>query len=134
MQTRVATASQMAALLGFTQEITFEGQGAIWLENQARQSDGQPPYDFPQLDHRVLLQAVIADRLADRQIADIAFAFHAAFAGEIARSVANGHLLTKTGFPRDSAFGLRAHRSLTSANRSSSAHDRCACETDVGFG
>jgi len=77
----------IAALLGFTQKVSFEGQAAIWLENQARQGDCHRPYPFPGLDHRHLLRAVIADRLDGVAIADIALSFHSAFACEIARTI-----------------------------------------------
>lgn len=77
----------VAALVGFTKEVTFEGQAAVWLENHARQSDGQRPYPFAKLDHRTLLQSVIHDRLAGRDIGHIAFAFHAGLAVEIAKTI-----------------------------------------------
>ena len=77
----------VAALLGFTREVTFEGQAAIWLETQAQQSARQEPYEFPNLDHRTLLKTIITDRQAGRAIADIAFAFHAALAHEIVRQI-----------------------------------------------
>ena len=65
-----------AALLGFTQEMTFEGQAAIWLEHQARISEPVAPYPFPELDYAPLLQAVVKDRLQGRPHAEIARAFH----------------------------------------------------------
>lgn len=69
-----------AALLGFTREITYEGQAAIWLEQQARHVRRAGPYPFPfdgrELDFRPLLQAVIDDRLRGRNLAEIACAFH----------------------------------------------------------
>lgn len=77
----------VAAILGFTREVTFEGQAAIWLETQAQQSPRQSPYAFPELDHQTLLKAIIADRLAGRPIADIASAFHAALAQAMVRRI-----------------------------------------------
>jgi hydrogenase maturation protein HypF len=76
----------VAALLGFTRSITFEGQAAIWLEQLARPSALVDAYPFPfedrQLDFRPLLASVVRDRLQKRNTAEIARAFH--------RSVAEG--------------------------------------------
>ena len=56
-----------AALLGFTRQISFEGQAAIWLEQLARSASTTDFYPFPfahhELDFRPLLQAVIHDRV-----------------------------------------------------------------------
>jgi hydrogenase maturation protein HypF len=79
----------VAALLGFTREATFEGQAAIWLETLAGKAAAQPPLPFADLDHRALLRAVIDQRLAGREPAEIAYAFHAAFAGEIVHMVSS---------------------------------------------
>jgi hydrogenase maturation protein HypF len=69
-----------AALLGFTREITFEGQAAMWLENLARQAPDVEPYPFPfedrELDFRPLLESVARDRLRGRDHSEIARAFH----------------------------------------------------------
>ena len=74
----------VAALLGFTREITFEGQAAIWLEQIARTAPSSRPYPFPitegTLDFRPLLAAIIRDRLRGRDPGEIARAFHAAVA------------------------------------------------------
>ena len=74
----------VAALLGFTREITFEGQAAIWLEQLARKSTTTDAYDFPyvapELDFRPLLEAVVTDRLRGRSIPDISRCFHNGFA------------------------------------------------------
>ena len=68
-----------AALLGFTREVTFEGQAAMWLERLARSAAPAEPYPFPyageELDFRPLLQSIIHDRLRGRPVAEIARAF-----------------------------------------------------------
>lgn len=73
-----------AALLGFTREITFEGQAAMWLEQMARNAPECSPYPFPMgggtLDFRPLLSAVIEDRMRGREGSEIARSFHAAIA------------------------------------------------------
>jgi hydrogenase expression/formation protein HypE len=80
----------VAALLGFTREITFEGQAAVWLEQLARRSASVSAFPFPvgdaEMDFRPLLDAVIAARLADREPAEVARAFHAAVAGGLWRA------------------------------------------------
>ncbi len=69
-----------AALLGFTREISFEGQAAIWLEQLALDSDNADGYPFPvdgvTLDFRPLLFAVAEDRKRGRGVSQIARAFH----------------------------------------------------------
>jgi hydrogenase maturation protein HypF len=69
----------VAALLGFTRSITFEGQAAMWVEHLARSGKTEEAYPFPfddsELDFRPLLQAVIRDRLQDRPQQEIARAF-----------------------------------------------------------
>jgi hydrogenase maturation protein HypF len=68
-----------AALLGFTREMTFEGQAAMWLEQLARREPAAEPYPFPfageELDFRPLLDAMVRDRLRGRDPAEIARAF-----------------------------------------------------------
>ncbi|MBV8630405.1 MAG: carbamoyltransferase HypF [Silvibacterium sp.] len=80
-----------AALLGFTREITFEGQAAIWLEQLARSAPATEPYPFPftscELDFRPLLSALIEDRLHRRPIAEIARAFQLGIAAGLASAV-----------------------------------------------
>ncbi len=79
----------VAALLGFTREITFEGQAAMWLEHLASGAVAVSAYDFPydagELDYSPLLGTVIADRLRGRDLHEIAYAFHAALADAVVR-------------------------------------------------
>jgi hydrogenase maturation protein HypF len=81
-----------AALLGFTREISFEGQAAIWLEHQARGGrqdveDYPLPFNGKELDFRPLIAAVIEDRRAGRPAPDVARAFHHGLAAGVARAV-----------------------------------------------
>jgi hydrogenase maturation protein HypF len=68
-----------ASLLGFTREVTFEGQAAMWLEQLARSAPFKEPYPLPfignELDFRPLLQAVMLDRVRGRDIREIARSF-----------------------------------------------------------
>ncbi len=68
-----------AALLGFTREITFEGQAAMWLERLASQAPVKDAYPFlfvgDELDFRPLLDGIIRDRLRGRGKNEIARAF-----------------------------------------------------------
>jgi hydrogenase maturation protein HypF len=68
-----------AALLGFTRSVSYEGQGAMWLEQLASSSQCMDSYPFPfvqsELDFRPLLHAIIRDRLEDRDPEEIARAF-----------------------------------------------------------
>jgi hydrogenase maturation protein HypF len=68
-----------AALLGFTREVTFEGQAAMWLEGLASRASTTEAYLFPfvdnELDFRPLLDDLIGDRLAGREKSEIARAF-----------------------------------------------------------
>lgn len=74
----------VAALLGFTREISFEGQAAMWLEQIARSAPDCEAYSFPldgnELDFRPLLDSVIRDRLRGRSLPEIARAFHSGMA------------------------------------------------------
>src|SRR5579862_9586215 len=68
-----------AALLGFTREVTFEGQAAMWLEHLARTAPPVEPYEFPftagELDFRPLLAGLAFDRHRGRHAAQCARAF-----------------------------------------------------------
>jgi hydrogenase maturation protein HypF len=69
----------MAAILGFTRPISFEGQAAIWLEQLARHAPAADFYPFPfagnELDYRPLLRTAVEDRRRGRNPAEIARAF-----------------------------------------------------------
>jgi len=82
-----------AALLGFTREVTFEGQAAMWVEHLARSVPAVEPYPFPfmdgELDFRPLLFAVAADRLRGRDQHEIARSFQLAVAQGVADAVRN---------------------------------------------
>lgn len=73
-----------AALIGFTREISFEGQAAMWLEHIARSAAFTDTYPFPvagpELDFRPLLEAVVHDRARGRDCGEIARAFQRAIA------------------------------------------------------
>jgi hydrogenase maturation protein HypF len=81
----------VAALAGFTREITFEGQAAMWLEHLAHGAQECDPYPFPivggDLDFRPLLQAIVRDRMQGRDPREIAGAFHLGIARGISEAV-----------------------------------------------
>jgi hydrogenase maturation protein HypF len=80
-----------AALLGFTREITFEGQAAMWLEQLARGASGTEAYPFPyrdgELDFRPLLHTVAAHRVKGRNPEEVARAFQRGVAQGVADAV-----------------------------------------------
>jgi hydrogenase maturation protein HypF len=80
-----------AALLGFTREVTFEGQAAMWLEQLARRASSNDSYAFPfdgkELDFRPLLESVAQDRMRDRPPAEIARAFQRGMASGVAAAI-----------------------------------------------
>lgn len=82
-----------AALLGFTREISYEGQAAMWLERLAKQASSlREAYLFPcvddELDFRPLLQGVIRDRVRGRRVSEIARAFQRGVAEGLRDAVA----------------------------------------------
>jgi hydrogenase maturation protein HypF len=81
-----------AALAGFTRPVTFEGQAAIWLEQQARDAPAADAYPFPfdgrELDFRPLLRAMARDRTRGRDVAEVARAFHRSLALGLAAAAA----------------------------------------------
>jgi hydrogenase maturation protein HypF len=80
-----------AALLGFTREVTFEGQAAMWLEHLARSAPAAEPYPFPfaegELDFRPLLFALAVDRLRGRDPGEMARAFQLGLAHGLADAI-----------------------------------------------
>jgi hydrogenase maturation protein HypF len=80
-----------AALLGFTRDVTFEGQAAMWVEHLARTSAGVEPYPFPiarrELDFRPLLSALAHDRHRGRVVSECAFAFQFGIAQGLHRAI-----------------------------------------------
>jgi hydrogenase maturation protein HypF len=78
----------VAALLGFTRDITYEGQAAIWLEELARTSSAAGAFEFPfqhrELDWRPAINEVIALRKRGTDIRDVARMFHRGLAHAIA--------------------------------------------------
>jgi hydrogenase maturation protein HypF len=82
-----------AALLGFTREVTFEGQAAMWVEQLAASAASNDAYPFPwaegELDFRPLVQCIVRDRLIGRPIAEIARAFQRGLAHGLRDAVAS---------------------------------------------
>jgi hydrogenase maturation protein HypF len=84
----------VAALVGFTRPVTFEGQAAIWLEHLARRTASSSARDalpFPfvdgEFDYRETLAAVIHARRNGVAPGDIARAFHRGLASGLASAV-----------------------------------------------
>jgi len=83
----------VAALVGFTRPITFEGQAAMWLEHLARSAAGDStelPCRFTgsEIDWRETLDAAIEARVRGVAPAVVARAFHRALARAIAAASA----------------------------------------------
>ncbi|HEX3466391.1 MAG TPA: carbamoyltransferase HypF [Candidatus Elarobacter sp.] len=109
----------VAALLGFTREITFEGQAAMWLEHVAagavrapRRRRNNDAYELPlrdgELDHRPLLRAIAGDRSGGGDVGEIAFAFHAA----LASAIVSAHAALGPGRPLVASGGVFQNRLL----------------------
>ncbi len=81
----------VAALLGFTREMSFEGQAALWLEQLARRSPAVAPLPLPfvanELDTRPLLAAVVEARVRGRDESAIARGFHAGLAAGLRQAI-----------------------------------------------
>jgi hydrogenase maturation protein HypF len=80
-----------AALLGFTRQITFEGQAAMRVEHLARSSPPVEPYPFPfadeQMDFRPLLLALALDRARGRHPVQCARAFQSGVAHGLCEAI-----------------------------------------------
>lgn len=76
----------VAALLGFFDEISFEGQAAMWLEYVASRAPLKKRYPFPwdgrknELDYGPLLEAMVEDLLKGEEKGVVARAFHRSMA------------------------------------------------------
>ncbi len=81
----------VAAILGFTREVTYEGQAAVWLEQLAISSGPEAAYPFPfsehELDFRPMLMEVIEARKRGHSPSDTARAFHRGLARGIADAI-----------------------------------------------
>jgi hydrogenase maturation protein HypF len=81
----------VAALLGFGRPVSYEGQAAIWLEQQARSSHEAAllPFSFDHegIDYRPALEALVLARLGGSDPAALARAFHRGLAGVLGRTV-----------------------------------------------
>jgi hydrogenase maturation protein HypF len=81
-----------AALLGFTREVTFEGQAAMWVEHLARTGPAAGPYEFPfengELDFRPLLGALARDLHRGRDPGRCARSFQLGIAAGLCGAVA----------------------------------------------
>jgi hydrogenase maturation protein HypF len=87
-----------ASLLGFTRQVTFEGQAAIWLEQLAQSATLTEAHPFPfidsELDFRPLLRAVAQDRVRGRAVGDIARSFQRGIAQglrDAVNEISSGH-------------------------------------------
>src|SRR5262249_50785159 len=82
----------VAALVGFTRPITFEGQAAMWLEHLARSAESSPlefpvSFDGSEIDWREVLRAIVNGRLQGVPAAVLARAFHRSLASGLAMAI-----------------------------------------------
>ncbi len=81
-----------AALLGFTREITYVGQAAMWLERLAGHASTTDAYPFPfvgeELDFRRLLGGMIHDRLRGCDASEIVRTFQRGIAQGLCDAIA----------------------------------------------
>ena len=82
----------VAALVGFTRPITFEGQAAMWLEHLARgaaRTTLRLPMSFAgsEIDWRQTLAAIVDARIGGVEPAAIARAFHRSLAQSAASAI-----------------------------------------------
>jgi len=81
----------VAALLGFTREVTYEGQAAVWLEQLAISGAPAGAYSCPfsehELDFRPILMGVVEARKLGQSPSDIARAFHRGVARGVADAI-----------------------------------------------
>jgi len=81
----------VAALLGFTRPVSYEGQAAIWLEHQARRCPASLalPFSFDNgvIDYRPALEALVVGQLKGADPAGQARAFHRGLAHVLSRAV-----------------------------------------------
>ncbi len=82
----------VAALLGFTREVTFEAQAALWLEHIATGAAHTPDYELPLtdgvFDYRPLLHRIAWDRARGIAAGDVARGFHVALVGAVVQAAA----------------------------------------------
>lgn len=81
----------VAAILGFHQEISFEGEAAIWLEHIATKAPYFEEYSFPwtgrEFDYRPLLNEIIETTLDGKDSSVIARSFHRSLARAVVESI-----------------------------------------------